>query len=344
MKKRHLLQFALTSLAETSLRRLRGKPTTEAWPFRFECLWSFIRKRYHHLRGESVQTIREAEEKMALDPQGDFSRIPTDLGGVDGEWFLADPSAETAPDPASGAIVYLHGGGYVFGSTNTHADFLTRLTRRVDTPVLGINYRLCPEHSLDDAVDDAVTAIETLLDRGWSPDRLALAGDSAGGGLTVSSAVALRDRGLPLPAALGLLSPWADLRCDGTSHRATAHTDSMTGEMVTDIADEVCHDRPLDDPVASPVFADLHDLPPTLIHAGGAEILLDDSRRLAAEFENAGADVTLKVWPDMVHVFHTFSRLLPPGDTALDEFAAYLNDALREGKRDEGKDNFARSA
>ncbi|MFB6372422.1 MAG: alpha/beta hydrolase [Bradymonadaceae bacterium] len=328
MKTRRLLQLALSSLAETTWRRLRGQPVADSWPFRFECLLTFVRKRYRHLRAESLETIREAEEAIALDPRGEFSRFATDLDGVDCEWFLADPAAETAPKPGSRAIVYLHGGGYVFGSTNTHADLLTRLTRRLDAPVLGVNYSLCPESSLDDAVDDVISVIRTLVDHGWSPQRLALAGDSAGGGLAVSSAVALRDGAGPLPAALGLLSPWADLRCDGDSYGENADTDYMTREMVAEIAERVCHDRPLDHPVASPVCDDLEDLPPTLIHAGGAEVLLDDARRLSSRLENVGVDVTCRVWPEMVHVFHSFSRVLPPADTALDEFAAFLEDTV----------------
>jgi phosphinothricin tripeptide acetyl hydrolase len=328
MKTRRLLQFAVTSLAETTWRRLRGEPVADAWPFQFELLWSFIRRRYRHMRDEDIQTIRTSEEEMAVAPRGELSRIPTEFAGVDCEWFLADPDADTAPAPEAGAVVYLHGGGYVFGSTNTHADLLGRLTRRIEAPILGVNYSLCPEASLDDAVDEAVAVVRTLVDRGWSPDDLAVAGDSAGGGLTVSTALALRDRHDLRPAALGLLSPWADLRCDGTSHRVNTDTDYMTGEMVTEIAERVCHDRPLDDPVASPVLADHHDLPPTLVHAGGAEVLLDDSRNLADRMCEAGVDVELKVWPEMVHVFHNFSRLLPTGERALDEFADFLDDAL----------------
>jgi len=328
MKRRHVIRFALSSLVETTWRRLRGEPIADSWPFRFEWVWGVIRKSFEAGRGAPPQKVRRTQEEIARDPKHEVGRIRTTVGGVDCEWFLTDPSATAAPSPGSPAVVYLHGGGYFFGSTDTHAAFLARLTRSTELPVLGVNYRLCPEHSVEDAIDDVVAVVGALDDAGWQPGELAVAGDSAGGGLAVSSSVALRDRGLEWPAALGLISPWVDMRCAADSHRDNSATDYMTGEMVERIADLVLDGRPPDNPICSPVCGDLAGLPPTLIHAGGAEVLLDDSRLLADRLEAAGVEVTLEVWPEMVHVFHNFAHLLPQADTAISGFSDFLVEAL----------------
>lgn len=322
-----MIRYALASLAETTWRRLRGNPIADSWPFRFEWMWGVIRKSFEAGRGAPPKKIRRAQENIAREPEYDVTRIETRVGEVDCEWFWDDPAGSGEPSPGSGAVVYLHGGGYFFGSTRTHADLLARLTRRTGLPVLGVNYRLCPEHTLEDAVDDVVAVFADLHDAGWQPGQLVLAGDSAGGGLAVSSSVALRDRGRPLPAALALMSPWVDLRGEADSHRINSDTDYMTGDMIERIADVVLDERAPDDPVASPVFADLHNLPPTLIHAGGAEVLRDDSQLLAERMREAGVEVTLEIWPEMVHVFHNFSSMLPQGDAALGELADYLTEA-----------------
>lgn len=328
MAETRMIGRALSSLAETTWRRLRGEPVAESWPFRFEWFWGVLRKTFLASRGVPPHKIRRVHEKMAREPEDDVARIETTVGGVDCEWFLADPGAATEPEPETGAIVYLHGGGFIFGSTNTHADLLARLTRQADLPVLGVNYRLCPEHDLGDAIDDVVAVFSDLGEQGWRTDSLALAGDSAGGGLAVSSTMALRDRSLPLPAALVLLSPWVDMRCDATSYETNSDTDYMTGEMIVRASEIVLDGRSPDLPVASPVCGELEGLPPTLVHAGGAEVLLDDSRRLAEAMERAGVDVTLEVWPEMVHVFQSFARFLPQSREALDEIARFLAEAI----------------
>lgn len=323
MKRTRLLKFVLTSLAETTWRRVRGEPVYESWPFRFEWLWGVMRKSFQAGRGVEPQRIRAAQEEMAREPEYPVERRRLEVGGVDCEWFL--PEGGEAAVPAGGpAVVYLHGGGYFFGSTNTHADFLSRLVRRAELPVLGVNYRLCPEYGVDDARDDVVAVFEGLVERGFKPEELALGGDSAGGGLAVSTAVALRDGGGPMPAGLALISPWVDMHCASDAHVANSDTDYMTGEMVERVAELVLDGRAAEDPLVSPLFADHRGLPPTLIHAGGAEVLVEDCRRLAERMEGAGVEVDLKVWPEMVHVFHNFAGVLPRASEALDEYAGFL--------------------
>lgn len=320
MKKTQMYGYMLGSLAETTWRRLRGQSKADSWPFRFEWIWGVLRRGYEGARDLSPQEIRVRQEQLAREPTKPVERVDDEVAGVDCEWFLAEDGME-AEDRA---IVYLHGGGYFFGSTDTHADMLSRLAVRTRLPVLGVNYRLCPEHSVREARRDVVDVYRRLLEDGWREDGLVLAGDSAGGGLAVSTTVGLREAGVPLPAGLGLVSPWVDMHCETPSYEENSHIDYMTAEMVRNTVDVVLDGRPRDDAVVSPLYADLADFPPTLIHAGGAEILVDDCRRFAAKLEDAGGEVTLEVWPEMVHAFHAFAAMLPQGKRAIEELSEFL--------------------
>ncbi|MFB6262930.1 MAG: alpha/beta hydrolase fold domain-containing protein, partial [Bradymonadaceae bacterium] len=237
---------------DTLRRRLFGEPVVESWPFRFEWMWGVIRRSFVEDSGQPPQVIRRSQEAMMkLGAVRDVARIPTTLRGVDAEWFRADSSVEAEPEPGSKAIVYLHGGGYFFGSTDSYADLLAEFAHRSDLPVLGVNYRRCPEHRIEDAVDDVVAVFEELYGRGWRAENLVVAGDSAGGGLAVSSCMAMRDRGVPVPAALGLISPWVDMRCEANSLEENSETDYMTGEMLEEAVQINLRDRSPDDPMAS---------------------------------------------------------------------------------------------
>jgi epsilon-lactone hydrolase len=213
-------------------------------------------------------------------------------------------------------LLYLHGGAYTAGSPNGYRSLWSTLAHAANAQSVAIDYRMAPEEPFPAAVDDAVAGYSALLEEGHAPEQIAVAGDSAGGGLTVSMMVAARDRGLPLPAAGVCLSPWADLTCSGNSYRDKALEDlSLNTEELTALAERYAGDQTAD-PLASPVRADLTGLPPLLIQVGSVEILLDDAVSLARQAGAAGVQTTLEVWPGMPHVWHSFGFMLSEGADA----------------------------
>jgi monoterpene epsilon-lactone hydrolase len=239
-------------------------------------------------------------------------------GPVSAEW-LEPPSARPGA-----AIIYLHGGGYVIGSPRSHRHLAAAIGRAAQAAVLLPDYRLAPEHPFPAAVDDAVAVYRWLLGRGQAPARTVLAGDSAGGGLTVATLLALRDGGLTLPAAAVCISPWVDLSGSGASYTAKAASDPIvTRDGVMEMARAYLGSADARSPLASPLFADLSRLPPILIQVGSEEVLLDDSVALAGSAKGAGVDTTLEIWPDMIHVWHWFLPLLDEAQSAVDGIGAF---------------------
>ncbi len=223
-------------------------------------------------------------------------------------------------------MLYLHGGGYVFGSPDSHRGLAWRLARTCGCDVLMADYRLAPEHPFPAAVDDAFAAYQWLLAQGNDPQHIIVAGDSAGGGLAVALMVKLKEEGVPLPAAAALLSPWTDLTLSGASVQTYAHADAMLSpESLRKFRDLYLGDADPASPLASPLFADLSALPPVYIAVGSTEVLRDDSQRLADALREAGGEVELELWPDMPHVFPLLSSLIPEGQQAIDHIAAFLH-------------------
>jgi monoterpene epsilon-lactone hydrolase len=195
--------------------------------------------------------------------------------------------------------------------------------------VLSVDYRLAPEHPHPAAVEDATAAYRFLLDTGISPGNLAIGGDSAGGGLTVACLIALRDAGLPLPAAGVCISPWVDLTQSGESMDSKADEDPMVSrEALQVMANAYLGGGDPKEATASPLFADLAGLPPLLIQVGTAETLLDDATRLAERAKSQGVDVTLEAWEEMIHVWHAFAVLLPEGRQAIERIGEFLSERL----------------
>lgn len=225
----------------------------------------------------------------------------------------------------SKVLLYLHGGGFSVGSPESHRDLTWRLAEAAGMRAIVLDYRLAPEHPFPAALDDACTAYQWLLDQGIDHCSIAIAGDSAGGGLTLSTLVRLRDEGKPLPAAAALLSPWTDLAATGRSLQTNAKADPMLRpEILPSIADLYLGGRDPRDPLVSPLYADLHGLPPTIIHVGSTEILRDDAVRVAEKLRQAGVPVTLDVWDNMPHVWHIFGSRLPEAREAIDQLGAFL--------------------
>ena len=244
---------------------------------------------------------------------------PVDAGGVSAEWSVA-----AGVDEAK-VVLYVHGGGYVMGSAGSHRDMTGRLSKAAGARVLSLNYRLAPEHPFPAPVDDAVTAYRWLLAQGISPDNIAVAGDSAGGGLAIATLLSLRDAGEPLPAAGIGISPWVDMEGTGESMTTRAAVDPVVQkEGLLGMAKLYLGDADPKSPLAAPLHADLGGLPPLLLQVGDAETLLDDSTRLAEKARAAGVDVTLKVWDEMPHVWHLFAPILPEGRQAIDEIGSFF--------------------
>jgi epsilon-lactone hydrolase len=266
------------------------------------------------------------EMRANFEELGKNTPIPADIkqekvnaGGVPAEWISA-PNAS-----ADRAVLYLHGGGYVIGSINTHRDLMARISRASGFRVLGIDYRLAPEHPFPAAVEDAVAAYRWLLAQGLQPSRIAVAGDSAGGGLTVATLVAIRDAKLAVPGAGVCLSPWVDLEGIGESMTSKASVDPVVQkDGLVGMAGAYLAGKDPRTPLAAPLYADLKGLPPLLIQVGESETLLDDSNRLADRAKAAGVKVTLEPWQEMIHVWHLFAPFLPEGQEAIDGIGKYL--------------------
>ncbi len=268
------------------------------------------------------------ELRVVFEKLGDCTPLPPDIkrekvnaGGIDGEWISAPNSS------ADRAVLYVHGGGYVIGSVNTHRDLMGRIARASGARVLGINYRLAPEHPFPAAVDDAVAAYRWMLAQGLQPKRIAVAGDSAGGGLTVATLVAIRDAKLPLPGAGVCISPWVDMEGIGESMKTRAAADPVVQrEGLLGMAAAYLGGQNPRSPLAAPLYADLKGLPPLLIQVGDAETLLDDSTRLNDRAKAAGVSTKLEVWPEMIHVWQLFASFLPEGQQAIDGIGSFLKE------------------
>ncbi|AEW98348.1 alpha/beta hydrolase [Streptantibioticus cattleyicolor] len=238
---------------------------------------------------------------------------------------------EPADAPRAGTILYFHGGSYVAGSPWTAMSLTGNLVTRTGFRALSLDYRLAPEHPFPAAIDDALSAYRALLDGGEDPSAIAFAGDSAGGGLTVTTCLAARDAGLPMPAAIVAFSPGLDLTRTGGSMVTKAGIDPFfTREGMAPTGAMYLAGRDPRHPLLSPAtLADLTGFPPILLQVGTNEVLLDDSTRLAARARDAGVDVVLDVTADVPHVFQAFAGVLDEADEALDRAALFLGQRIR---------------
>jgi epsilon-lactone hydrolase len=228
----------------------------------------------------------------------------------------------------AGTVLYFHGGGYVMGSLLTIRAMASYLCSAAGAEVITLDYRLAPEHPYPAAIDDAVAAYIELVDQeGISSDKIAFAGDSAGGGLVLATLISLRDRGRTLPAGGVCISPWTDLTLTAASIDRNAELDpQITREALTIMAGQYLAQTAATNPTASPVFANYEGLSPLLIQVGGAEGLVDDSHAVADQARRADVDVTLEVWPDMIHVWHAFVPRFPPAMEAWSRIAEWLHE------------------
>lgn len=267
-----------------------------------------------------------AERRVGMDAFGAMAPLP-DGHVVEAVTYAGRPAEWHTPpgaDPAK-VILYLHGGGYCIGSPLSHRGLAGQLAFAAGARALVPDYRMGPEEPFPAAVEDALAAYRGLLDQGFAPGRIVIAGDSAGGGLTLATALAAREADLPQPAGLFVISPWANLTPTGPSYAAKAASDPMiTADALNAFAFAYLGGVAADHPLASPALADFTGLPPILIHVGSEESLLSDAIAVAERAGLAGVAATLEIWPEMIHVWHAFYGALAAGRAAIAGGGAWI--------------------
>lgn len=256
---------------------------------------------------------------MVKTPEG-VEYLPTDCDGIRAEYVI--PSNVDN----SNVILYFHGGGYAMGSIESHRPLAGRIAQASATKLLLIDYRLAPENPFPAGLNDAIKAYQWLLnEQGYTPDKIIFGGDSAGGGLTVASMLKLKEDNLPLPAAGVCLSPWLDLEATGESAITKEREDPMIDlESIKEWALMYAPKEELTNPLVSPIYADLSGLPPLYMQVGTAELLMDDSTRLAEKAKKAGVNVELEVWDEMIHVWQAFGNYIPESKPAIEKIGNYI--------------------
>lgn len=249
----------------------------------------------------------------------------TTVNGLYAEWLR--PKAA----PEGKVLLYFHGGAYLVGSCQTHRQLVSHIARAARINALVPEYRLAPEHPFPAAIEDAVGVYRSLLAQGFKPSDIYIAGDSAGGGLTIATLLSLRHEAVPLPAAAVLLSPFLDVTASGESAVTRAGQDPwFDAKEVVVVADNYCRGgEDLKHPLVSPVFANVAGLPPTFIQVGDDEILLSDSTRFAEKMKAAGLEIEIEIWPEMWHVFQLFIGKMPESRRAIRKIGAYLRERMK---------------
>jgi epsilon-lactone hydrolase len=292
------------------------------------------------------QMRRDWDELYSASAQASLINLrPISAGGVSAFWVNAFRVNELpvnefrvgetrleqpASLPSEPVLLFVHGGGFKVGSVRSHLELIAEISKASGCAVLGIDYRLAPEHVFPAALDDVLTAYEWLLAQGHAPQRIALIGDSAGAGLCVSAMLSLRARQQRLPGAAVLMSAWTDLSASGESYVSRASVDPINQRpVVLAMAQQYLGTvGRADDPLASPQYGELHGLPPLLMQVGSRETLLDDTRDFASKAQRAGVSVQLEVYPDMIHVFQLFPRDLQAARDAIASIGQFLQSHL----------------
>jgi monoterpene epsilon-lactone hydrolase len=281
-------------------------------------LQHFISPPIREVNLEKERSGFEAFAKL-FKPLAEVKNTAVDVNGVPGEWIT--PLLVTN----GRVILYLHGGYYMVGSIQSHRNLAGNIANAAQARALIIDYRLAPEHPFPAALDDVLIAYLWLLAQGIRPDQIFLVGDSAGGGLVLAVLLALRERGKPLPAAAICLSPSTDLTGSGESWKFNAKKELVITRFIADqVAPKYLGEIDTHDPLASPLFGNLHGLPPLLIQVGSDEVLLSDSTSFAERARTAGVDVTLEVWPGMPHVWQFTASFVPEARRAIVKIGEFI--------------------
>tara|TARA_B110000971_G_C20033548_1_gene512863 strand:- start:1697 stop:2557 length:861 start_codon:yes stop_codon:yes gene_type:complete len=249
---------------------------------------------------------------------GEKVTIGNSDGEISGEWVGSKVATQT--------LLYLHGGGYFFGSVETHRSMVKKLCKLANIRALMIDYRLAPENPYPAAIEDAEAAYDFLIEQGVKADTMLLAGDSAGGGLSLALVQKLREHGKAQPRAVALLSPWTDLTSSGKSYTERYDRDPMIdAKSIPEAIDFYCANQDKKNPLISPLFADLKGLPPMFVQVGTEEVLFDDSNSLVKKAKKAGVKAELEIWDGMPHVFQIAHGFVPEAQAALKNMAQFFN-------------------
>lgn len=283
-------------------------------------------------------SLSTEDRRAAYEALGDLFPLAADVQvkpvvahGVPAEW-TATPLAN-----GSEVILYLHGGGYAWGSLKSHRHLVSEVGRAATMSTLALDYGRAPEFPFPRALDDAVSGYRFLLDSGFEPRQIAVAGDSAGAGLAVALLVRLKELGLQQPACALLFSPWADMTATADSYSRNAQRDPVLHrEMMKFLAEQYLGKRPPETPLASPVFADLRGIAPLTIFVGATESLLDDAMALSRAAGLADVSVRLEIWPKMFHIWPTYHQVLAQGRQAIARAGRLLRDAVESASVREG--------
>jgi len=287
-----------------------------------------VAEKYKDLRdrySQSLELVREFiksfDGRFPLAPDVKVDAI--DAGGVPAEWVTSSDSR------AERVILYIHGGCYISGSPVTVRECCARLARAAAAKVLNVDYRLAPEHPFPAALDDVLAAYEWLLKTGYNASNIVIAGESAGGGLTIAALMKIRDDGrLPMPALGVPISPWVDMTLQHKSLKCNLSRDIASTVPLEIGARLYVGDSDPRGPYVSPLFGNLAGLPPMLIQVGGGEVLLDDGIAIAHEARRQGVDMTLEVWPEMVHVWHWYATEVDEGREAIESIGDFIKRRL----------------
>jgi len=283
--------------------------------------------RLQHTFSSKTAKIDIGKERAELEGLGAMFKLPKGIkyikelaDGVPAEWLIP-PGIST-----NRVVLYLHGGSYISGSINSHRSLVANIAVASKARVLIIDYRLAPEHPHPAAVEDATTAYKWLIGNHIDPHHIAIAGDSAGGGLALALLISLRDGNIPLPAACVCLSPWTDLAFTGESWESRAAVDLVIyAYKELEFARLYLGGIEPQTPLASPLYADLKGLPPLLVQVGSNERLLSDSTRLVDRAQQAGVNAILDEWEKMQHVWQFAASFLPEGRRAIDRLGEFID-------------------
>jgi len=268
---------------------------------------------------EGLAAERAAMEAEATPLSADITATPL---------VLAGRPAESLVGPGGGALgigLYLHGGGYAYGSLRSHRGLIGEIARVTNLRMIQIDYRLAPEHPFPAALEDAIGAVKALYQEGVGPSELVLMGDSAGGGLALATLMGLRDGGFALPRAAVVISPWTDLTCSGETYQSRGAIDPMIDHALADkLARLYAGGADRSDSRLSPLFGALSGLPRILIQVGERETLQADAAVFARRASAAGTHVVFEEWPGMIHVWHQYYTRLAAAYRAIDRIAAFL--------------------
>jgi epsilon-lactone hydrolase len=274
---------------------------------------------------EQKQRRAAAAQRLVPGPPPGTRTIAVDAGGVRADRI------STRTSQSGRHVLFLHGGGFIAGSPSLYRQLTWRIASAARAWVLSVDYRLAPEHPFPAALDDAVAAYRWLLAEGAAAGRIAVMGDSAGGGLALSLLLRLRDEGVPLPAAAVALSPWTDLAMTGRSFTANAGADPLlSADQARRFVGYYLAGADPRSPYASPLYGEPAGLPPTIIQVGSDEVLRDDAVRMAERMRAAGCRVELEIWPRMPHVWHLFAPVMPEAHRAILRIGSFITEAMEE--------------